>query len=406
MNLERFLEHVVLIGFIVTFSLGNVASGMNWPSVTLLVPLFFVVICLLLRDCNIGGLRNITLLHLYVTVFGVFCLLSVLWATNVDLALDRSIAIFRRFSVLFFLYWYFYNKNTVRDLLQIIMFSNYVIVFIVIWFYGWETVVILLNFNIRVDNDLLNANTLGMGAAYSSIIGLYYAYYEKKIWNIFIIIPTVAMVALSGSKKAGIILGVGIFFLIFLKKLSRGISKVAFYKVIISVFATCAILFMMFNLPFFENLTDRFALMMNLFSNEYAGSSTEDRYAMMLLGLDIFEKHPLLGVGIDNALIYNAPNYYYLHSNPFEILADIGLIGFCIYYWIYLLIAYRFFKYRDFSSNEYIISLTLLCIFLLMNVASVTYSDMTTYLYLALFYHESVLLNRNKKGKCFSFGAV
>ena len=114
--------------------------------------------------------------------------------------------------------------------------------------------------------------------------------------------------------------------------------------------------------------------------------------------MKVFEEYPLLGVGIDNALLYNAPNYYYLHSNPFEILADIGLIGFCIYYWIYLLIAYRFFKYRDFSSNEYIISLILLCIFLPMNVAYVTYSDMTTYLFLALFYYESVLLKGNKEG--------
>ena len=398
MTLERFLDHVVLIGFIVIFSVFNVAAGMNWSSVVLLVPLFWVSICLLLRDCNIGGLRNITLLHFYVITFGMFCFLSVLWAINVDFALDRSISLFKRFGILFILCWYCHKKNSIKDLLQIIMFSNCIIILVVIWAYGWETVIMLLNLNIRVDNDLLNANTLGMGAAYSSIIGLYYAYYEKKILNIFIILPTVAMVALSGSKKAGIILGVGIFFLILLKNLSRGISKVSFSKVIISVFAISAIVFMMFNMPFFENLTDRFTLMMNIFSNEYADSSTEDRYAMMLLGLDIFEEYPLLGVGIDNALLYNSPRYDYLHSNPFELLADIGIVGVCVYYWIYILIAYRFVKYGDFSSNEYIISLTLFCIFLPMNVAYVTYSEMTTYLFLALFYYESVLLKGNKEG--------
>ena len=182
--------------------------------------------------------------------------------------------------------------------------------------------------------------------------------------------------------------------LVIFKDLYKGNFQKNIWKIIMSTFVVLVIFFIMFNLSIFDNLTDRFSMLMNMFNNEYSDSSTEERYAMMLLGLDIFEAHPILGVGIDNALLYNVPRYDYLHSNPFELLADIGIVGVCVYYWIYILIAYRFWKYRDFSSKEYIISFTLFCLVLPMNVAYVTYSEMTTYLYLALFYHESRLLKR------------
>lgn len=394
MSLGGFIDYVILIGLIFIFVLFNVASGMNWSSTILVLPIVGVIVLLLLRDSDIDGLKNITLLHLYVILFGIFCLLSVLWATNLDLALARSMSLFNRFGVLFILCWYCYKKNAIKNLLQIIMFSNYIVMLIVIWFYGWETVIMLLNLNIRVDNDLLNANTLGMGAAYSFLIGLYYAYYEKKIWYLIIMLPTIAMVAFSGSKKAAIILVVGTLLLVIFKDLYKGNFQKNIWKIIMSTFVVLVIFFIMFNLSIFDNLTDRFSMLMNMFNNEYSDSSTEERYAMMLLGLDIFEAHPILGVGIDNALLYNVPRYDYLHSNPFELLADIGIVGVCVYYWIYILIAYRFWKYRDFSSKEYIISFTLFCLVLPMNVAYVTYSEMTTYLYLALFYHESRLLKR------------
>ena len=58
---------------------------------------------------------------------------------------------------------------------------------------------------------------------------------------------------------------------------------------------------------------------------------------MILSGLDMFLKHPLLGVGARNFSNIAFAEYgiwadVYAHSNTIEILADFGLIGTVLYY--------------------------------------------------------------------------
>lgn len=399
MIFKKILECIILLGFIVIFVLFNIGGGMNLYDNSFVIPILCIIFCLIFYDFNFDGFRKISILHIYAVLFGVFCFLSILWATDMSIALNKSISLVKRFGILFLLFLYCYKKDSVRDLLMIVMLSNYFTMFIVIWFYGLETVIMLLNLNIRVDNDLLNANVLGMGAAYSFIISLYYMCYEKNIWNIIISIPSLVMVAFSGSKKAGLILAIGTIFLVGLKNFGRKNVKKTVKKIVLSICSACIILLLIFNLPIFENMLDRFDFMLNIFSNEYSDGSTEERYEMILLGLDLFAENILCGVGIDNACLYNAPTYYFLHSNPIELLADVGVVGFCLYYWIYILILYRFFKYKDFTSQEYIICLVLFIIFLPMSMAYVAYSEATTYLYLALFYYESILLKRKASTK-------
>src|SRR5690606_22989098 len=61
-------------------------------------------------------------------------------------------------------------------------------------------------------------------------------------------------------------------------------------------------------------------------------------------GLELWREHPFFGLG-SNQFRYYMPEFglreTYSHSNPIEILANYGLIGFVLYYSIYARLSWR-----------------------------------------------------------------
>ena len=65
--------------------------------------------------------------------------------------------------------------------------------------------------------------------------------------------------------------------------------------------------------------------------NGVVDTSSQTRLRLIEIGLDIWKKYPIGGTGI-NTFYVSSSTGNYAHNNFVELLADIGIIGFVIYY--------------------------------------------------------------------------
>ena len=66
-------------------------------------------------------------------------------------------------------------------------------------------------------NDALNANTVGLLGANAIVMTLYYMLYDRPRWWNIIALPTLGILAATGSRKALVFVVVGTVLLLYLK---------------------------------------------------------------------------------------------------------------------------------------------------------------------------------------------
>ena len=338
----------------------------------------------------------------YIISFTVFCTLSRIWAKDPSLAVSKVNSLIFILLAAIPVVLCIYEWRDIDMLLKVIMYGGYIVCLYMIVRYGLRGILSILSNSSRLTNEVINANSLGMCTAYSLVINLYFIIYDRlKIRDLFMI-PAFVVLAASGSRKAILIVIAGTFGVFVLKNTDykRTLRNIA--RVILISFVVVALIFVLSRLPVFAVITRR---MMNLVSllqgNETRRTSDAwIRLAYNALGIQLFKQHPVLGIGIANANLYTSAYYghnHYLHNNYIELLACGGLVGFFIYYsvWIYLLIV--FWKSRKYRDRQYDICFILLLINVVMDYGLVTYYDKATYLFLLLFWMEKDNLKEQKQ---------
>lgn len=210
-------------------------------------------------------------------------------------------------------------------------------------------------------------------------IGAFYSFATSKnrilkIIFIGILLLDLYMMVLTGGRKFFIFFFVAIasFYLFRAKKIN-------FVTVIsISLISSLVIYFL-------------YRLMMNneiLYSAigyRFDGSieGKDDQGGLMLLALDAFYEHPILGLGVAGFQEYN-PSHVYSHSNYTELLANFGIIGFAIYYSRHLKCLRVLFKHRDERDEESAIFFSLILSILIIDVFTISFNQ-TAFIPLLIF---------------------
>ena len=358
--------------------------------------LIFAAVVIQYRNC----LRiEITYFHIYILLFGFYCALSALWAQNTGVCITRGIDITEILVAMTIMYFYYQNEEGVDSLLKVVMYGCYSVVIYALLYYDVDEVVAMLTSVSRVSNDAINANSLGMCAAYAIIINLYYILYDRiRIRDVLLLI-SVPMLIVSGSRKALFMVVAGVFGIFVLRNWDRK----KFAKSVVKVCAVVIILLILFlflaQLPAFAGIVGRMKELINiLFEGDYQrGNSAWIRLEYNKLGRELFSEHPILGIGIGNANIYTQMYYghdHFLHNNYIELLACGGLVGFILYYSIYGVILFRMIRFRKCRDKEYDICLIILALVLVLDYGMVSYFDKTTYIFLLLLWMESEHLKR------------
>lgn len=320
--------------------------------------------------------------------FALLCTASVLWATDSAMAYSRASLLVKFIITLFFLSILFREADDVRNLLKSIEYGGYMTILYIISQNGISSMISMFNTGSRLNYTGAHTNLLGMLAAYSIIICVYFLAEDGFRLSSLLAIPSLLILIMSVSKKAifALLFGVALFFVLNAvkrKKILENFLKIGFLSL-----GLLMAVYILFKLPFMAQITKRIHALLRALTGGADASgvdySTSMRISLIKTGWKIFREHPLLGVGLDNARLYSARNLY-LHNNYVEIMADLGVVGLLVYYFPYGVNAAAFLKYRDTGDHEFNICLTLFLLMLILDLGKVSYYSMSTYYFLLLF---------------------
>ena len=188
----------------------------------------------------------------------------------------------------------------------------------------------------------MHPNALGAVMAICFVCTVYQFYKTKKkryfLWNIVL----AALLLLSKSRSALIEAIVATIFIYILEQ-RNNIKKIKSlcYGGIIFILLSWAVL----NVPFlYKVIGYRMEGLINFFdtnTSQMADASTTTRLDFIFIGIELFFKNPIVGVGMNNfsVIAYNQYNIWaevYSHCNYVEILACLGIIGFVLYYIVFI----------------------------------------------------------------------
>ena len=227
----------------------------------------------------------------------------------------------------------------------------------------------------------LNVNTTGIRMSTGALFCLYFLHkkdfsVKKKIFYLVSIILFIIVGFLTGSKKAVIILFLGI--VLYEIYLSKGI------KFIFNICKLLVIVVILYNIlmsnAYFQNVIGR---RMNKFIETISGAAETDksyieRKYFIEQAKHLFSEYPIFGYGGNNFMSYMRNIGYhhvaYCHNNFFELLSTLGIFGFIIYYYMWIKTIYNLFRnYIKNRSNLFLIFLVITAINLILDYGHVCY---------------------------------
>lgn len=322
--------------------------------------------------------------------FVIFCLVSSFWAINFSAAMSRSISLLILSTISFFMLQ-IYEIDDIKKILFTIFIAGFFMVFYTILDMGFNSFFSATMSGERIGGTISAANAYGIYLSLSFLCGLYCLKFGgyRKLKILFLLVVFMGILS-SNSRNSFIVCCSGVVLFLLLGNTNIHRRKKASYL----VFTLC-IAYIIYDSGLLDSILLRMSNISFVNGND---RSVNSRMLMINVGYSIFANNPLWGCGINNAQFIL--EYYfartYLHNNYIELLADLGLIGFCLYYLVYLydiigLIKYRRLKvYNELSS----ILIILLIMLLIADISVVFYYNKIVYV---IFGTISILLTKNNE---------
>jgi len=308
-------------------------------------------------------------------MFAIFSLMSSFWAKDFNMAMLKSfqlVSISINIFIIFNIIKNYHIDNYFIYGVLIGSFFNYLFAFELV---PSPVEIYLVD---RLQGTVGNPNALSVVMIISIFLSIVYLTKEKEKSNIFLyyyqyinIILALYLIIMSVSRK-GIVFGFALVFLQILMSMKDVKSFLRFA----SMSAIGIFVFMNFiNLDDLWALYDKIIYRFDVLGEGLAhtdsrAGSTGIRLYLAEIGLELFENHPLVGVGINNFRAYS-PGGLYSHNNYVELLAGVGLIGTMTFYSIYVFIFQKIL--RVYKTDIKFIFTFFLIVLLGMDMASVSY---------------------------------
>ena len=389
-DLKKLANDLIFISALFYFSSSFLCITFSWGKYAMLLSVFA---CVLFYCISNGWIITLQVesyhRHIYAITLFFFC--SCLWAWNLGEALSKSITLLEISICMTLLYMCFSNiENGERMLAKIIIFAGYAEWIFLVFYYGLGTI---MNSSIRLSGDVGNANYIGMLMAMSIITTVYFILFEEfKVYYIFSVV-NIYFLAISQSRTALIGTVVGVFILLILKCLEQRhfLNIILNATLYFGVFILAV--YFLSKASMFEEMNDRIHNLIVAFTGQgtmlNGERSVSIRETMIEAGIEQFKSNPILGIGIGNgfniSLIAVGRNTY-LHNNFIEILVDVGIVGFALYYSFYFSLIKNIARNYRYRTKMCYLVVALMASQLLMDYGSVSYYMKDTYYYLMFYY--------------------
>lgn len=336
----------------------------------------------------------------FMLMFIAFTAFSSLWALNMADTMVKALTITLILLCNIMLYVHYQYEDNVERLLLAVMWAGYIVVIYTIVFYGFDLVLLAAESK-RLENDFSNVNTIGMAAAIACVIQTHGILYKTSRRSAAFMIPCIIVIAASQSRKALVLLALGVFLVFFLKNQQSKNILVRIAKILFVIAVAFGVLTVLYALPIFDGVRIRMNRMIAGFLGEgNVDASTIIRQNMAALGWEWFLKYPICGIGIGTPHIlagrYLAEDTY-LHNNFVELLCGGGVIGFAAYYSMYVYLFLNLFKYRAVDRKHYEIGLVWLLLMLVMDYGMVSYFSKAQWFYLMIHFLNVAAMKRKDR---------
>lgn len=399
-KVSNILERIIWVLTVILLLSFTVLDTSQYISIILLG----VTGCIFVLDFTFNDFKSkviFSLYHIWGISFAVFCLLSSLWANNSEFAVSKGITILQILICMSVLYNHYSRNFDENLLLSCIEYAGYALAIYTVFFYGIGFIKQGLAAGVRLDNEFANVNSIGIACANAIIVSAYYIICENKktIFKFPFMLISLIIVAASGSRKALVVLIIGITCLYLFKYASKNIVKTLLkFSIILSI------LVMFFSIVLSMQMFDSLNYRMEGLIALVTGTGTIDhstwlRQQFLKIGLEQFFETPFFGIGIDNArllLLQHVGFITYLHNNYVELLASGGIVGTSIFYSIYIYVIYKLKLNWSLYSEGKIAILLLILLQLAMDFGSVSYYSKNTYFYIMMFF---LFIKYNNRGK-------
>lgn len=399
-KVSSILERIIWILTVILLFSFTVFDTNKYISIILLG----VTICIFVLDFTFNDFKSkvkFSLYHIWGISFAVFCLLSSLWSNNSEFAVSKGITILQILICMSVLYNHYSRNFDENLLLSCIEYAGYALAIYTVFFYGIGFIKQGLTAGVRLDNEFANVNSIGIACANAIIVSAYYIICENKktIFKFPFMLISLIIVAASGSRKALVVLIIGITCLYLFEYASKNIVKTLLkFSIVLSI------LVMFFSIVLSMQMFDTLNYRMEGLIALVTGTGTIDhstwlRQQFLKIGLEQFFETPFFGIGIDNArllLLQHVGFITYLHNNYVELLASGGIVGTGIFYSIYIYIIYKLKINWSLYSGVKIAILLLILLQLAMDFGSVSYYSKNTYFYIMMFF---LFIKYNNRGK-------
>ena len=291
----------------------------------------------------LNKILKIELVTKWMLIFMTFCVFSMLYSPEKGLLSNSEFyLLIVNFILILFLSQYDININDIKKISWANVLSTGVLIFILFArgdLTGFST-------SNRFGQDLFgNSNILASLLMKSALYAVWLLVYsENKVIHKIILALCLAAsyygMFLSGGRKFIIIPIVFLYILLMFKQDSRGRKHMVKYTAVVAA-VVAVVYYLIMNIPaFYAVIGERMESLFSFFltGSSLSGSSAEQRADMISFGLQKWIQSPIWGYGFDSFKYYNRSmtgHFYYSHNNFVELLYNLGIIGFVIYYWYY-----------------------------------------------------------------------
>lgn len=341
------------------------------PVILLTIKNAFVVIkCGKLQITNFAHIK-------WYGIFTIYVILSLIWAINRSRAYSVILRMLIDFLFITNICIYVKDKKSLNDVIKAYCIALiYMFIILVIYEKNYDYYGITIGFN---------RNLLSISYAYAML--LYYYIYKNENKKIYLLgIPiSLLNVYLSASRKGillAILLAVGTLVL------SIGKYKKKLFKNLLGIIVIVIAVITIMSVN--ESLNTRIrALIGSFVGNETTDKSVIERDYYKDIAKKLFISKPIFGYGVNGFSSYIESIGYnhvaYSHSNWFELLSTLGIVGFILYYIRYLQIFNLAIKKYNSNYIETIIALIGIALLFVLEYGFVSYFEMNIQVLIVIF---------------------
>ena len=377
--IKGFLFFSLLLMYVVAYNLRIRSNQLLWFGVVGLaaITLFFVV---LMRDKF-----QLTFMSKWMFVVYLYFMCSIFWSESHEFVNPlKSLIIIFAVSILLLSV-----VNNLKDL-KTLIFINYLAIL-------FSAVYLLFTVDMSaLGEDRLgamletswNSNNISTLMCMGFALALYFLGRSKRLFEKVFLLSTIALfvgiIFFCGS-RTGLLLMLMICVLYLLVR-ARGKKKVGAILISISLIVLVYQLIMNYE-PLYNVLGSRIEEMIDGLLGTSEDGSFNWRELMIQEGWRYFKEKPIFGYGIDNfRYIFGAKYgfFTYAHNNFIEILVGGGIVGFILYYSIYLYVFKGLWKYAVKEKEPLAIAIFVINLAkLISQYSSISYYNMDVYALLA-----------------------